>query len=209
MARIPGRSAWLAWPVGLFCAAVVGALVWLSIPMVPATVAWAGDMLRNATSGPPAPSADGVRPSAREMAESDAGVDCRRFYPADLWAELTWSPQSLLLQDFSAPSTSATTLVEALAPQVRVSCRWTLQGDATASTTLARVAPDAGPVAQATLQADGFACEASDAVLSCTRTQAGTVEAHAFAGDLWLSSVTAGSVPEAYGTRLQSNLWGG
>ena len=30
MARIGGRSLWLAWPVGVLCAGVVGALVWLS-----------------------------------------------------------------------------------------------------------------------------------------------------------------------------------
>lgn len=207
MARIPGRSAWLAWPVGVLCAAVVAALVWLSIPMVPATVAWAGDMLRTATSGPAAAPTEGARPSALETAESDADLDCRRFYPVDLWTELTWSPRTLLVQDFSAPPTAVTTLTEALAPQVRVSCRWTFHDGATASTTLARVTADAAPVAEATLQAEGFSCAASGAVLSCTRTQGGVVEEHAFSGDLWLSSVTSGTVPEAYATRLAAGLW--
>ena len=55
MARVGGRNSWIAVPVGLGCAAIVGALVWLSLPMVPVTVAWAGDMLRNATSPRPQP----------------------------------------------------------------------------------------------------------------------------------------------------------
>lgn len=207
MARIPGRSAWLAWPVGLLCAAVVVALVWLSIPMVPATVAWAGEMLRTATSGPAASPTEAARASTLETAESDADLDCRRFYPADLWTELTWSPRGLLVQDFSAPSTTVTTLTEALAPQVRVSCRWTFHDGATATSTLARVAPDAAPVAEATLQANGFTCATSGTVLSCTRTQAGVVEENAFSGDLWLSSSTTGAVPESYSTRLAAGLW--
>lgn len=207
MARIPGRSAWLAWPAGLLCAAVVVALVWLSIPIVPATLTWAGDMLRTATSGPQAAPTTGARASALETAESDADLDCRRFYPADLWTELTWSPRALLEQDFSPSATSVTTLTEALAPVVRVSCRWTFADGATAASTLAKVAPDAAPVAEATLQAAGFACATSGAVLSCTRTEAGTVEEHAFSGDLWLSSVTAGAVPEQYGARLAAGLW--
>ena len=50
MARVAGRNSWIAVPAGLVCAAVVGTLVWLSLPMVPVTVAWAGDMLRNAST---------------------------------------------------------------------------------------------------------------------------------------------------------------
>ena len=55
MARVGGRNSWIAVPVGLVCAAIVAALVWLSLPMVPVTVAWAGDMLRNATAPRPQP----------------------------------------------------------------------------------------------------------------------------------------------------------
>ena len=49
MARTGGRNAWIAWPAGLLCAAVVVSLAWLAQPMVPVSVAWVGDMLRAAT----------------------------------------------------------------------------------------------------------------------------------------------------------------
>ena len=54
MARIGGRNLWLAWPVGLVCAGVVGALAWLAAPALPATVGFVGDTLRSATSSPQA-----------------------------------------------------------------------------------------------------------------------------------------------------------
>ncbi len=209
MARIPGRNAWLAWPAGVLCAAIVAALVWFSLPMVPVAVAWAGETLRTATSQPTASGAGVEAVSVLERAESDDDLDCRRLYPSLLWTELAWSPRTSLQQDQAAPATSAAPLVEALAPAVRVSCHWALYNGATISTTLARVSADAPAVAEATLQAAGFRCEAGAVVLACARTDGGVVEEHAFAGELWLSSVESGAVPETYGTRLAAGIWGG
>lgn len=207
MARIPGRSAWLAWPSGLICAAVVVGLVWLAIPMLPTVAAWSGDTLRAAVSAPTAAPAESKRPSVLETVASGEDLDCRRFYPADLWTELTWSPRTMLLQDRTAPATSAVALTEALAPRVSVTCRWTFHTGAAISTTLAQVAEGSGAVAEATLQADGFSCAPQGAALACTRDRAGVREEHAFAGDLWLSSVESGSVPEEYGSRLLAATW--
>lgn len=207
MARIPGRSAWLAWPAGVICLAAVAALAWLSGPMIPAVAAWSGDTLRAALSPPTAAPTERARPSVLETVASGADLDCRRFYPADLWSELTWSPRTLLLQDRTAPATSVVTLGEALAPQVRVTCRWTFHTGSTISTTLAQVAEGSSAVGEAALRAEGFACGAQGAALVCARDRDGVREEQAFAGDLWMSSVETGEAPESYGDRLVAFVW--
>ncbi|GAA2002181.1 hypothetical protein [Microbacterium ulmi] len=208
MARIPGRNPWLAWPAGIVCAAVVATLAWLALPMVPVVVAWVGESLRTATSPPVAAPVEPSRAPLLEIAESDDAIDCRRLYPDDLWVELAWRPEALLSQDFSAPSTSVASLTDALAPQVRVTCRWRFDGGGGISSTLARVASDSAAVVEAALQGEGFSCETAGAVLRCRRAQGGAVEEHAVSGDLWLSSVETGRVPEDYGARLAEGLWG-
>lgn len=47
MARVGGRNLAVSWLVGILCAAVVGALVWLAIPIVPALASLVGDGLRS------------------------------------------------------------------------------------------------------------------------------------------------------------------
>lgn len=41
----------MSWIAGVFCTAVVGALVWLSIPMGPVVVQYVGDTLRAIAPG--------------------------------------------------------------------------------------------------------------------------------------------------------------
>ena len=155
MARIGGRSLWLAWPVGVLCAGVVGALVWLALPAVPGTVNWIGDTLRAATSAPVAAAPSPVETAALDP---DADLDCRTLYPDRLWAELTWGSDVLLDQDRTPPATSITALVDALQPVVRVTCSWR-SADGQIVTTLSRVAADASTIADAALRGQGFDCE--------------------------------------------------
>lgn len=208
MARIPGRNSWLAWPAGLVCAAVVAGLVWLSAPMAPVVVAWVGETLRTATSRPVAAPESPPRPPLHAAAESDASLDCRALYPSDLWTELAWRPDGLLAQDLSLPATTVTSLTDALAPQVRVTCGWRFGDGGTLATTLARVGEGAVPVAEAALQGQGFDCAMAGDVLECRRDQGGVVEEHALSGDLWIASVETGPAPDEYGHRLAEALWG-
>lgn len=56
MARVGGRNPVLSWMAGVFCTAVVAALVWLAIPMGPVMVQFVGDTLRSiAPASEPAP----------------------------------------------------------------------------------------------------------------------------------------------------------
>lgn len=50
MARVAGRNLALSWFVGLVCAGIVGALLWLSLPLLPVLAEFAGDALRSALS---------------------------------------------------------------------------------------------------------------------------------------------------------------
>lgn len=46
MARVGGRNLAMSWIVGVFCAAIIAALLWLSVPMLPVLAQFAGDALR-------------------------------------------------------------------------------------------------------------------------------------------------------------------
>lgn len=201
MARIGGRNLWIAVPAGLACAAVVGALVYLAQPMVPVAVAWVGETLRTAT-------AQG-RQAEAAGAESPAltATDCRGIYPDGLWAELTLRGDTLLHQDASAPATTVAGVVEALAPSVRMTCRWSTE-DGELSTTLSTVSPDAVDIAQAALQGSGFACSTTGALVDCTRTEGDVVENHALDGTLWLVTVERGWSPDDYAGRIVAFVWG-
>ncbi|WP_197429207.1 hypothetical protein [Microbacterium sp. CCH5-D1] len=48
MARVGGRNLGMSWFAGIVCVGVIGALVWLSLPMVPVLAQFARDALRTA-----------------------------------------------------------------------------------------------------------------------------------------------------------------
>lgn len=204
MARIGGRNLWLAWPVGLVCAGVVGALVWLAAPAVPGTILFIGDTLRAATSAPQAAAPPQV---AAVALAGTPDVDCRDLYPAGLWGELAWAPDALLTQNHAAPATAVTALVDALQPVVRVTCAW--RGtEGTIVSTLSVVPADAATVADLALRGQGFACEPFGSGVACRRDSGGVVEEHAVRDGLWLTSVETSWHPEQYGPRLAAFVWG-
>jgi hypothetical protein len=204
MARIGGRNLWLAWPVGLVCAGVVGALVWLAVPGVPATIAFVGDTLRAATSTPQAAAAG---PVSEVALDGSAELDCRDVYPSQLWGELAWTPDSLLSQTRAAPPTSVTALVDALQPTVRVTCAWRSHLG-TIVTSVSAVGADASPVAEAALAGQGFACSPYGSGVSCRRSSAGVVEEQVIRDGVWVSSVETSWRPPQYGARLAAFIWG-
>lgn len=205
MARIGGRSAWIAWPAALLCVGVVGALGWLALPMVPVSVAWAGDMLRAATTPqPPEPAAETL---ATRIAAAEP-VDCRALYPDRLWAELTWTPDVLLSQSLAPPAGEDTSLIDALAPAVNLSCHWRVPDGRWISSTLASVAPDAAPIAEAALRGQGYSCATDAGALVCARTTGGLLEEHTLRDGLWLASAESDWQPEGYAALLARQVWG-
>lgn len=204
MARIGGRNLWLAWPVGLVCAGVVGALAWLAVPAVPTTIAFVGDTLRAGTARP---SAEAPPPVSAVALDGSADIDCRDLYPRTLWGELAWSPDALLSQNRASPATAVTALVDALQPAVRVTCVW--HGSrGTIATTLSVVDVRAAPLADAALRGQGFSCEAFDSGVVCRRAGGAVVEEHAVRDGVWVASVETRWHPEQYGARLATFVWG-
>lgn len=205
MARIGGRSMWLAVPVGVLCAAVVGALLWLAVPMLPVAVGWVGDTLR-ASSERAEAAAD--EPSPAELVASGTTVDCRDLYPDALWSELIWRGDVLLGQGSARPAISTPEVADALGATMRVTCSWRFAAGQSIVSGLASVSPDAAPAAEAALAASGFDCTTAGTAISCGRTADGVTESHVLDGGLWLSTIVDGWAPEAYGTRLAAHVWG-
>jgi len=203
MARIGGRSTWLAVPAGLLCAGVVAALVWLALPMVPVSVFWVGETLRTAT----APRAAPVQEKTPAQLAAAGLIDCRTLYPDGLWSELTWKGGVLLSQSTAPPATSVTSLTDALTPSIRVTCSWRLREGGRIVSTLAVVGPDAATIADAALRGQGFTCRETAGALACVRSRGNIIEDQRFRDGLWLSSVETIWQPEDYGSRVAAQVW--
>lgn len=198
MARIDGRSVWVAIPVGVFCLAAVGALGWLALPMVPAAFGWVGSAVDGSLAAP-------IRSAA--PAASGAPTTCRGLYNDALWATLSLAPQAVLTPGATPPVTTATTLATALAPRVRVTCTWHGQGGASISTTVADVATDAGAIAAASLPGEGFGCTDQGTRVRCEKTAGDVVETIELGGGRWLSSTLTAWQPAQYSERVAAAVW--
>jgi hypothetical protein len=205
LARIGGRSSWIAVPAGMVCTAIVAVLIWLSLPMVPVTIAWAGDTMRRATA--PRVAAPQTDTPALRIGAGDT-MDCRSIYTDSLWNELTWQGKAVLDQSFDPPATAVTTLTEVLAPDVRLTCAWRIDGAPVIVTTLAVVAADAPALTEAALLGQGFTCGIADGALRCSRVLDGVTEVQVVRDGLWMSSVESGWRPERFSDRVEAEVWG-
>jgi len=202
---IGGRSGWLAWPAGIVCVGVVAGLVALAAPAVPAALRFVGDALRTGTTAGPLRPADAPKP----LAEIGTALtdDCSSLYPPDLWVELTWAPHTVLSQNQAPLPTSATSVVDAVRPAVRMTCAWRDVSGGTVTTTLADLDASAQPIVAAGLPAKGFSCTASGSGILCTRTSGQVVETEVVRGGVWLSTAERGWHPPGYTDRLVARLW--
>lgn len=197
MARIGGRSLWLAWPAGLLSAAAVAALFVLAAPGVPALVTFVGDTLRAATSSSPAAAPETVGPAE----------DCRHLYSQPLWSSLVWSPEALLSQR-RTPALSTPEAVAAASPTVVVTCHWRGESGRFVETTVSTVTPEAATAVPAVLTAQGFDCETVEAATHCERQVGDLVEVHDLRADRWVSSTLSGWMPTDYAVIVASHAFG-
>lgn len=203
MARTGGRNLWIAVPATTLVFAVVAALVWLALPMLPVAFQWVGETLRAATMR--AQEAD-AEPAFVDL-DLDA-LDCRDIYPDDLWAELRWTPGVALAQDVSAPPTGVDGLADQLDADVAVTCAWTRRAGGEMVTTLAWVASDAAAIMPDALRVAGFSCAVVDGLHECARIEGGVREEHVLSGRLWLVSSQSEWQPAGYTDRLEAWLFG-
>ena len=198
MARIGGRSLWLAWPAGIFCAAAVAALGILAAPGIPTAVSFVGDTLRATTDTPTATAAPAAEPAG----------DCRHLYSQPLWSSLVWSPEALLWQRRTVPL-STPEAVAAASPTVVVTCHWRGVDGRFVETTVSTVTPEGAAAAQATLAGQGFGCAADGDVTHCERATGDVLEVHDLRGDRWVSSTLTGWMPDAYAATVASHAFFG
>ncbi|WP_292831682.1 hypothetical protein [Microbacterium sp.] len=198
MARVGGRNAYIAWVVGIGCAATLGALAILAAPLLPASVSWMGTALGVPTAHPVA-----VEPADGAGA---APTECDQLYGEALWASLRFSAGADLTSSQDPPTTTAAALVGALQPQVRVTCFWTAAGG-TVVTTLATVVTDAGALAASALPASGFTCEAHGERSRCTRSDGDLTETIEAGEGLWVSTSERGWHPDGYASSVADQVW--
>lgn len=200
MARVGGRNAFIAWVVGIGCAAILGVLAFLAVPLLPASVSWVGNVVERPTSQP---AADDVQ----ETAPEGTIAECDQLYGEALWAALRFEDGAVLTPSTDAPTTTAAALVSALQPQVQLTCSWTAEiGSVT--TTLATVATDAGAIAASALPASGFTCEAIEDRTRCARTDGDLTETIEAGGGLWVSTSESAWHPAGYTARVADRVWG-
>lgn len=203
MARIGGRSLWLAWPAGLFCMAAVLGLGLLAAPGVPGAVAFVGDTLRAAT---------GTR-AAVETEPATPATECRSLYSQPMWSSLVWSPEALLSQRRTGPL-STPEAVAAASPTAVVTCHWRGVDGRFLETTVSTVTAEGAAAVTATLAAQGFACDAvpdatQTAVTHCVRVTGDVDEVHDLRGDRWVSSTLSGWSPVGYAEDVASHAFFG
>jgi hypothetical protein len=194
----------MAWIVGLVCAAVVGALVWIAAPLVPASVTFVGQQLGQQGNPPTSEPAAG----AGDEAAGGLPAECRDLYGDALRGTLMRTADAVLTPSTEPPASSARGLVDALAPRVTYTCDWT-SAEGTLSTTLATVPADAGAIAETALPALGFTCERVATRTRCVLKTDGRVETIETAGGLWVSSVEDGWHPSSYVDGIAETVWAG
>lgn len=201
MARIGGRNSFMAWVVGLGCAAVVVVLLALAIPAIPTGIQMVGDTLRAATSAPAAVD-ETVAPAPPTTTPL-----CREIYTDALWGELTQRVGGDPVQDAAAPLVSAASLSTALAPQVRATCTFTAINTGSIVTTVSDVATGSTDVAEAALETAGYSCAGyGDGIRCSLRTTEGSEE-QVVRGGVWLATTFRGWVPDHYTERIAQQLW--
>lgn len=203
MARVGGRNALFAWVVGIGCAATIGALALLALPLFPASVAWVGEAIQ--PQGP----AETSEPVAAgdDQAATSVPSECPQLYDEALWATMRFARGAVLTPSTDPPTTTAEALVTALQPQVMLTCVW--HADAgTVSTTLATVPTDAGAIAAAALPGAGFACDVVGERTRCTRTDGDLIETIEAGGGLWLSTSEDAWHPGDYSRLIGDRVWG-
>lgn len=198
MARIGGRSLWLAWPAGLLCAAAVGGLIVLAMPGVPVAVSFVGETLRAAST---VPSDTGEPPPP-------PASDCRHLYSQPLWSSLVWSPGALLSQRHTAAA-STPEAVAAAGATVVVTCHWRGEGDRSLETTVSTVSDQGSAAVQTTLAGQGFACATEADTVHCERDAGGVVEIHDLRADRWVSSTLVDWQPRDYAAIVASHAFFG
>lgn len=219
MARIAGRSTWFAWFVGLVCAAVLGALVYLAAPLGPAVGDWTVRTVANAVgqiTGDTGTSA--VETGSQSGPDAVAGgpvmpADCTGLVSAELHQRLEGDAQAVMSIGAGEALAGVPGLAELLGAAPVLDCRWTTPAGSTAQAIVATVGDGAVGIADEMLRALGFDCTSVGEGVECTRTTAasegvsGLIERHRVRGTVWVASVTTGWEPDGFADAVDAAVW--
>lgn len=209
MARIGGRSPWIAWPVAILCVGVVVLLVGLALPLVPASVDWAGSALRGTIFAPSAPS-DAAGSGSSDSASSGSAAstsECRGLYTDRLWSELTARNGGDPVRDTAAPTMAAESVAAGLSPVVLQTCTWTGASTGAITTTVSQVSETATAIAESALVSQGYTCARSDSGVQCSVTNGDVTEEHLLRGDVWVATQFTAWHPSLYSERVAEHVW--
>lgn len=201
-----GRNRVFAWFVGIVCAAVVVTILVIALPMFPAASGWFQAAYTEVQRFIDPDAAPPVPEPTETPIDDETFDECRDLYGDALWASLRWTTGAELTPSVDPPVTTATALVDALQPQVVMTCAWTSDQGAITST-VASVPTDAGAIAGAALPPLGFACEIRDERTLCTRTDGELVETIETAGGVWVSTSETSWHPSGYVRRIGQAVW--
>ena len=206
MARIGGRSTWIAVPAGMLCVGVVAALVWLALPMFPVAVDWVGDSLRAASR--PAPVAP-AEPTPAERAVASESFDCRAIYPDSPVVRAHVAGRSASQPDGGTPRDRDHVARRRAAaeppPHVLVAPGERRRHRHDARGRRRRRLDDRRRGAARSGIHVRAGCAAA---LRCVRVRGDVIEEHTVRGTLWLSSMETKWHPEEYGLRIEAEVWG-
>jgi len=181
----------------------------LAAPLFPAASGWMVDavgQVQRAIDPDAVEPVDAAEPVDQPADAVGVPAQCRDLYDNAMWAALRFTDGAELTSSADAPVFDAPALVEALAPQVSLTCRWTSDAG-TVSTTIATVPTDAGAIAAAALPSDGFACAAEADRMLCTRTEGDILETLEAGGGVWLSTSQDAWHPTSYAARVADAVW--
>lgn len=206
VARLAGRNTGFAWVVGVWCAAVVGALVVLAAPMAPVVTDWTlrtlpiiGEQIAHEAG-------------AGEAVASTVPADCDALASPELRAALRAGAPATFTAGAGEVLAGVPGLAELLAAEPAVDCRWTA-ADGTAQVWVATVGDDAAATAEELLLAVGFECSAHGDGVLCTREHAAagdaaaSTESHLVRGTVWAAIVTSGWEQGGITGAVERMLW--
>ena len=217
VARIAGRSSWFAWFVGLLCAAVLAALVYLAAPLGPAigdwTVRTVANGLQQLSGTPSTPPTDGQAQPETPVAGPIVPTNCEGLFSAEQNRQLAGDVQATMSVGSGEALIAVPGIAELLGAVPALDCRWVTPAGGSAQAIVATVTEGAAGTAEEMLRALGFDCTALDGGVQCVRSTdataeaAGSVETHVVRGTVWVASLTTGWQPDGFAEAVDAAVW--
>lgn len=212
MARLTGRSTGFSWFVGLFCLAVVAALVVMAVPMGPAVADW-----MRTTVTTLAAQASGAASEAQTAPQPAAEVSglpatCAAFSSPTLSDALQAAGADAPADGPGAAPEGVVGVAELVSAEPVLDCVWMAERGS-ARVWVAAVAEGTGPTAEELLRAGGFECQSDGGAVRCTRERAdergavASTDSHVIRDGVWAVALTTGWNAAQFADAIEQAVW--